>query len=219
MQRIEGTGRCIPQSELPVAGGVAVPVGQWLHPALEPRALADEGGERWHRHGCDDSTAVRRGRGGVLPSIAVWRVEMVRLSWERKARDRPGVARGLIQLSPPRFTREPGLTSIYPSCGTTSLRTPPHYRNTPSRRRSRTSPDRQPELYSVLVNGVGQSLAIVCQSSAAGFPHTGAPHAGPPQRGRRPVCTPTAPRVTDSNRCSSLHVDAQFRAAVPDYIA
>lgn len=41
---------CVPQSELPVAGGVAVPVGERLHPALEPRALGDVGGERRGRH-------------------------------------------------------------------------------------------------------------------------------------------------------------------------
>lgn len=43
---------CVPQPELPVSCGVAVPAGQRLHPFLEPWALVDEGGERWRRHDC-----------------------------------------------------------------------------------------------------------------------------------------------------------------------
>jgi hypothetical protein len=46
-----GIGGAVPQTELPVAGGVAVPVGERLHPALQPRALHDVGGERRGRHG------------------------------------------------------------------------------------------------------------------------------------------------------------------------
>jgi hypothetical protein len=48
------------QTELPVAGGVAVPVGQRLDPALQPRALHDHGGERGRRHfgGCDSTGGV-----------------------------------------------------------------------------------------------------------------------------------------------------------------
>jgi hypothetical protein len=48
------------QTELPVAGGVAVPVGQRLDPALQPRALHDHGGERGRRHfgGCGSTGGV-----------------------------------------------------------------------------------------------------------------------------------------------------------------
>jgi hypothetical protein len=48
------------QTELPVASGVAVPVGQRLDPALEPRALHDQGGERGRGHcgGCDSTGGV-----------------------------------------------------------------------------------------------------------------------------------------------------------------
>lgn len=42
---------CVPQTELPVASGVAVPLGERRHPALQPRALEDEGCERRRRHG------------------------------------------------------------------------------------------------------------------------------------------------------------------------
>jgi hypothetical protein len=47
---------CVPQSELPVSGGVAVPVCERLHPALQPRALVDEGCERRRRHVFGGST-------------------------------------------------------------------------------------------------------------------------------------------------------------------
>jgi hypothetical protein len=62
---------CVPQSELPVSCGVAVPVGERLHPLLEPWALVDERGEGRRRHGC----GIRRRCAGVervggLPSIA-----------------------------------------------------------------------------------------------------------------------------------------------------
>jgi hypothetical protein len=62
---------CVPQSELPVSCGVQVPVGERLHPLLQPWALVDERGEGRRRHGCGYST----GYAGVewvggLPSIA-----------------------------------------------------------------------------------------------------------------------------------------------------
>jgi hypothetical protein len=59
----------VPQTELPVAGGVAVPVGERLHPALQPRALHDVGGERRGRHDCGCSTAYRRGRDGCCRQL------------------------------------------------------------------------------------------------------------------------------------------------------
>lgn len=61
----------VPQAELPVARGIAVPVGEGLHPALQPRALHDVGGERRRRHGCGRWTADRGRRDAELPSIAV----------------------------------------------------------------------------------------------------------------------------------------------------
>lgn len=64
-------GGSVPQTELPVAGGVAVPVGQRLHPLLQPRPLHDVGGERRGRHGCGCSTADPSSRRRVLSSIAV----------------------------------------------------------------------------------------------------------------------------------------------------
>jgi hypothetical protein len=68
-------GGAVPQTELPVAGGVAVPVGERLHPALQPRPLHDVGGERRGRHGGGCATAVRGCRCLVLPSIAVLTVD------------------------------------------------------------------------------------------------------------------------------------------------
>ena len=44
-------GAWVPQTELPVASGVAVPLGERLDPALQPRALEDEGSEGRRRHG------------------------------------------------------------------------------------------------------------------------------------------------------------------------
>lgn len=46
-----GRGRSVPEAELPVARGIGVPVGQGLDEVAQPRALADEGGQRWGRHG------------------------------------------------------------------------------------------------------------------------------------------------------------------------
>ncbi|KAH8625330.1 hypothetical protein IG631_19209 [Alternaria alternata] len=60
-----------PSTELPVAGGVAVPVGQRLHPLLQPRPLHDVGGERRGRHGYGCSTVDPSSRRRVLSSIAV----------------------------------------------------------------------------------------------------------------------------------------------------
>lgn len=40
----------IPQTELSVASGIGVPVGNGGHPPLQPRALDDEVGERGLRH-------------------------------------------------------------------------------------------------------------------------------------------------------------------------
>lgn len=42
----------IPQTQLPVGGGVEVPLAERLGPAHEPRALQDVGGERRLRHDC-----------------------------------------------------------------------------------------------------------------------------------------------------------------------
>jgi hypothetical protein len=53
---------CVPQTELPVSCSVAVPVGQRHHPALEPRALGDEGGERRGRHCLGDAARIRGSR-------------------------------------------------------------------------------------------------------------------------------------------------------------
>lgn len=41
----------LPQPELPVTGGIGVPVGQWLHELAEPWSLHNEVNERWLRHG------------------------------------------------------------------------------------------------------------------------------------------------------------------------
>ncbi|KAF2127359.1 mitochondrial carrier [Dothidotthia symphoricarpi CBS 119687] len=60
----------VPQAELPVAGGIAVPVGERLDPALEPRALQDVGGERGGRHGCGGSTAFARSESGEVVSAS-----------------------------------------------------------------------------------------------------------------------------------------------------
>lgn len=61
---------CVPQSELPVSRSVAVPVGERLHPALQPRALVDEWGERRRRHVFGDSAEVRGCQRCGLQSIA-----------------------------------------------------------------------------------------------------------------------------------------------------
>lgn len=58
-------GCSVPQAELPVAGGVGVPVGEGLHPALEPRALHDHGGERRRGHVCGVRRACAGGRGAA----------------------------------------------------------------------------------------------------------------------------------------------------------
>jgi hypothetical protein len=60
----------VPQAELPVTRGIAVIVGQRLHPALQPRALVDERCERRRRHCCGGSTGFRGCGGCGLPSIA-----------------------------------------------------------------------------------------------------------------------------------------------------
>ena len=74
------TGCSVPQAELPVAGGVGVPVGEGLHPALEPWALHDGGGERRRGHDCGVRRSCAGGRGAACRQ---WRVEVswrVRLS-------------------------------------------------------------------------------------------------------------------------------------------
>jgi hypothetical protein len=48
-QRIGLVG-VVPQSQLPVARGIDIPVGERLHPLLEPRALEDERGEGGRGH-------------------------------------------------------------------------------------------------------------------------------------------------------------------------
>jgi hypothetical protein len=90
---------CIPQSELPVTGGVAVPVGERLHPALQPRALVDERGERRRRHGCGGSAGVRGCLGRGLPSIADCRSGEVVLV-RRKTCMPIGEGRGRPSLGP-----------------------------------------------------------------------------------------------------------------------
>lgn len=57
-----GFARCsVPEAELPVAGGVDVPVREGLNPALQPWALHDGGGEGRRGHVC----GVRRACAGV----------------------------------------------------------------------------------------------------------------------------------------------------------
>lgn len=55
-----GVCLAVPQAELSVAGGIGVPVGQRLHPPLQPRALDDEVGDGGLRHDCG---CVRAGNG------------------------------------------------------------------------------------------------------------------------------------------------------------
>lgn len=100
----------VPQSELPVAGSVGVPVGQRLDPALEPRALGDVGGEGRGRHGCGCSTRVRGCRGCVLPSIAVLTVqsgEVVVLLVRRKKETPIGCAGPGLLFSRPHSDSSP----------------------------------------------------------------------------------------------------------------
>jgi hypothetical protein len=47
-----GRGGDGPQAQLSVASGVRVPVGERGHPALQPRALDNEVGDRGLRHDC-----------------------------------------------------------------------------------------------------------------------------------------------------------------------
>lgn len=68
-------GVCIvvPQTELSVAGGIGVPVGQGGHPPLQPRALDNEVGNGGLRHDCGCDWAGNEGRkscssGGVRES-------------------------------------------------------------------------------------------------------------------------------------------------------
>jgi len=42
--------KVLPQAQLSVSCSIGVPVGDWLHPPLQPGALDDEVGERWLRH-------------------------------------------------------------------------------------------------------------------------------------------------------------------------
>lgn len=60
----------VPQAELPVASGVAVPLGERLHPLGQPRALEDVGGEGRRRHGFGGAI---RGRWEVQLGVAVGR--------------------------------------------------------------------------------------------------------------------------------------------------
>jgi len=54
----DSAGCSVPEAELPVAGGVGVPVGEGLDPALEPWALHNGGGEGRRGHDCSVSTDV-----------------------------------------------------------------------------------------------------------------------------------------------------------------
>lgn len=54
----------IPQSQLPVASVVKVPLRERLHPALQPRPLHDVGGERGSRH-CGRCSRVSGGVVGI----------------------------------------------------------------------------------------------------------------------------------------------------------
>lgn len=69
-------GGRIPQTELPVSGSVAVPVGQRLDPVQEPFALHDEGGERRGGHGGGSSTRTvvvsKEGRAAVNCRCSQW---------------------------------------------------------------------------------------------------------------------------------------------------
>jgi hypothetical protein len=47
-----GRGGDGPETQLSVASGVRVPVGERGHPALQPGALDDEVGDRGLRHDC-----------------------------------------------------------------------------------------------------------------------------------------------------------------------
>jgi hypothetical protein len=58
-------GCSVPEAELPVAGGVDVPVGEGLDPALQPWALHNGGGEGRRGHDCGVRRACAGGRGAA----------------------------------------------------------------------------------------------------------------------------------------------------------
>lgn len=64
----------VPQSQLPVARGIDVPVGERLHPLLQPRPLEDEGGEGGRGHGVGRVAACSArcagGEGGSIGGAA-----------------------------------------------------------------------------------------------------------------------------------------------------
>jgi hypothetical protein len=57
----------IPQAELPVPSSIAVPIGQWHHPSLQPGSLHDVTRKRWLRH----VAVVRSSRFGALCRVSV----------------------------------------------------------------------------------------------------------------------------------------------------
>ena len=99
---------CVPQTELPVPCGIAVPVGQRLHPALEPWALVDKGSERRRRH-CFEARRGRVGVGGagcrqlrvgvvqVVRSVSSSKRKRLNANWGRCGRASLGPRKRLIQ--------------------------------------------------------------------------------------------------------------------------
>lgn len=182
----------VPQTELSVASGIAVPVGERRNPALQPRARADKRGERRRRHGegvSFGSVAGLAGGGGGSMGGGSCSGEVFKA---RKrigpSAPRPGsfcVAGKLLRASKQAPTRPPFTRP-------TTLPTPPPSHPTAPPPRSFSSslplgsapipfPRQTTASRDPVVNGAGQPLAIV-SPSAAGLPHTEAP-----RRGRRPV--------------------------------
>lgn len=108
-------GCSVPQTELPVAGGVGVPVGEGLHPALEPWALHDGGGERRRGHVCGIGRVRAGGRGaacgdgGVQSSKFASDEPVSRISNSELAAQFARTQIGLASTVP---TRMPGLLLI-----------------------------------------------------------------------------------------------------------
>lgn len=57
----------IPQAELPVSSSIAVPIGQWSHPSLQPGSLYDVACKRRLRH----DAVVNSSRSGALCRVSV----------------------------------------------------------------------------------------------------------------------------------------------------
>lgn len=128
-----GCEGCVPQAELPVTGSVAVPVGEGLHPALEPWALVDKGGERRRRHGCGESTVGCGCRRGGLPSIADYRSGEVvvlfcqakDLNWDWPSLDLPeGLSQHATLCAPHSLTEIPSCFHRCDVCHTQAFAPP-----------------------------------------------------------------------------------------------